>query len=311
MTSASLFPQNTHSGHIPSGSASEISASARCANPGGGSRSSRCLKSIVTCARPRPITARSASANVATPYVESPPGTSRAKISRRVSSFGSDDAPFVRSSSSRLCRATRWPSLVALTSTSTHSWPAATAAANAGTVFGRGRAMPASAGQAEAPTVPCAHTSGGSGREQNELEGARNEEAGAERDRTTEEATEEVNEEEEGGPRAPGASSPGGVGEEKSRETRTIVVRLERMTSSARFCRVAAGGEGRRTGQREDERGNDLAGRGEKAPARTPEGGELARAHPECTRGPTRRRRGRGRGNARGAAAPRRTPRTP
>jgi hypothetical protein len=155
--------------------------------------------------------------------------------------------------------------------------------------------MPASAGQAEAPTVPCAHTSGGSGREQNELEGARNEEAGAERDRTTEEATEEVNEEEEeGGPRAPGASSPGvWVPEGKSRETRTIVVRLERMTSSARFCRVAAGGEGRRTGQREDERGNEGGTRREGTRADAGGGRARARApgmHPRTNTAPPRPR---------------------
>ena len=73
--------------------------------------------------------------------------------------------------SSRACRATRWPSLVRETSTSTHRWPAATTAASAGTVLGRGRRPGASEGHAAEPTVPWAHTMG-SGREQKAGEGA-------------------------------------------------------------------------------------------------------------------------------------------
>ena len=88
----------------------------------------------------------------------------------------------------------------------THPWPAATAA-NADRVR---EGAPCRRPRARRRRRRCAHTSGGSGRAQNELEGARNEEAGAERDRTTEEATEEVNEEEEeGGPRAPGVVARG------------------------------------------------------------------------------------------------------
>jgi len=52
------------------------------------------------------------------------------------------------------------------TSTSTHSYPAFNAAANAGTVLGNGRTLGVSAGQSLEPTVPCAHTSGSVGRAQ-------------------------------------------------------------------------------------------------------------------------------------------------
>mmetsp|Transcript_5332 Transcript_5332/g.21524 ORF Transcript_5332/g.21524 Transcript_5332/m.21524 type:complete len:287 (+) Transcript_5332:1515-2375(+) len=192
MTS-SLFPQKTHSRHpIPVSSTAAMALSTawpnprvpatddRGATPNAGraatsrlnespSPASSSLKSTVICFKPRRITVAIASANVATEYP--PPGTGRFRISSKVSSPTFKCLLSVRRLSSRACSATRWPSLLRETSTSTHSWPAATAAANAGTVLGNGLLTPEASGQCDAPTVPCAHTSGSNGSAQNAAEG--------------------------------------------------------------------------------------------------------------------------------------------
>jgi hypothetical protein len=127
------------------------------------------LKSTVICAKPLCITVAIASANVATEYP--PPGTGKFKISSSVSSPTFACLFAVKRLSSRACSATRWPSLLRETSTSTHAWPAATTAASAGTVLGNGLSTLDPAGQKDAPTVPCAHTSGSNGSAQNAAEG--------------------------------------------------------------------------------------------------------------------------------------------
>jgi hypothetical protein len=128
------------------------------------------LKSTVICVNPLFITTAIASANVATRYSFAP-GIVSDMISASVKSPGFPTRPPVSIFSSRGCNATRWSSLVRDASTSTHSWPAATAAASAGTVFGNGR-RPIDRGQSAEPTVPCAQTMG-SRRAQNVGDGAR------------------------------------------------------------------------------------------------------------------------------------------